>query len=306
MDTPAHYVDSRDFQRIARAIAYIDEHWREQPALEELARAAGLSRFHFSRLFRRWAGISPRQYLQHVTGAAAKTRLRERDSVLEAALASGLSGPGRLHDLIVTLEAMSPAEFAQGGAGVRIDCGIAPTPFGLMLSGRSARGVCYLGFVPDAQRAPAERLLRAEWPRAQLHWSDASAAELAQALWPRAGRRGATQRRTAAGQELRLRVRATNFQLRVWRALLQLDADRHGSYGELARQLGAPGAARAVGQAVGANPVAWIIPCHRVLRGSGAVGGYRWGAERKRAMLAWEALQGARARGGARAMSISA
>ena len=291
MDTRADRLDSRDFQRIARAIAHIDAHWREQPTLAELARAAGLSRFHFSRLFRRWAGISPRQYLQHVTGAAAKARLRGRESVLDAALATGLSGPGRLHDLIVTLEAMSPAEYAHGGAGVRIDCGIAPTPFGLMLSGRSARGVCYLGFVPDAQRVRAERLLRAEWPRAELHWSDVSAAELARLLWPEAPARYARARRADGAAELRLRVRATNFQLRVWRALLQIDPDRHSSYGALARRLGSPRSARAVGQAVGANPIAWVIPCHRVLRGSGELGGYRWGPERKRAMLAWEALR---------------
>jgi AraC family transcriptional regulator of adaptative response/methylated-DNA-[protein]-cysteine methyltransferase len=291
MDPRADRLDSRDFRRIARAIAHIDAHWREQPTLAELARAAGLSRFHFSRLFRRWAGISPRQYLQHVTGATAKARLRERESVLDAALATGLSGPGRLHDLIVTLEAMSPAEYAHGGAGVRIDCGIAPTPFGLMLSGRSARGVCYLGFVPAAQRVQAERLLRAEWPRAELHWSDASAAELARLLWPDVQARQARARRADGAAELQLRVRATNFQLRVWRALLQIDPDRHSSYGALARRLGAPRSARAVGQAVGANPVAWVIPCHRVLRGSGELGGYRWGPERKRAMLAWEALR---------------
>jgi AraC family transcriptional regulator of adaptative response/methylated-DNA-[protein]-cysteine methyltransferase len=291
MDTRPDGIDSRDFQRIARAIGFIDAHWHEQPTLAQLARVAGLSRFHFSRLFRRWAGVSPRQYLQHVTGVAAKARLRERASVLDAALASGLSGPGRLHDLIVTLEAMSPAEYAQGGAGVRIDCGIAPTPFGLMLSGRTPRGVCYLGFVPDARRESAERLLRAEWPRAELNWSDASAVELARLLWPAPPARHVHGRRAGDAGELRLRVRATNFQLRVWRALLAIDPDRHSSYGELARRLGAPHAARAVGQAVAANPVAWVIPCHRVLRGSGELGGYRWGPERKRAMLAWEALR---------------
>lgn len=287
MPPPASQLDSRDFQRIARAIAYIDGHWSEQPSLAALARAAGLSRFHFSRLFRRWAGISPRQYLQHVTGLAAKARLRGRASVLDAALEAGLSGPGRLHDLMVTLEAMSPAEYARGGEGVRIECGFAPTPFGLMLCGRTARGICHLGFEPAADRARAERTLRSDWPRATLHWSDAMAVEIARRLWaPRpAGRRTGVA-------PLRLHVRGTNFQLRVWRALLRLDAETHSSYGELARALGRPGAARAVGQAVGANPLAWIIPCHRVLRGSGALGGYRWGPERKRAMLVWEGLPG--------------
>jgi AraC family transcriptional regulator of adaptative response/methylated-DNA-[protein]-cysteine methyltransferase len=300
MDTRADRLDSRDFQRIARAIAHIDTHWCEQPTLAELARAAGLSRFHFSRLFRRWAGISPRQYLQHVTGLAAKAQLRGRAAVLDAALAVGLSGPGRLHDLIVTLEAMSPAEYARGGEGVRIECGFAPTPFGLMLCGRTARGICHLGFGPDADRARAERLLHAEWPRATLHWSDAAAAELARRLWaPRS-------RRVRAGADpLRLHVRGTNFQLRVWRALLRLDAEACSSYGELARGLGAPGAARAVGQAVGANPIAWISPCHRVLRGCGALGGYRWGLERKRAMLAWEGLPAPPPKGPVRGISIT-
>jgi AraC family transcriptional regulator of adaptative response/methylated-DNA-[protein]-cysteine methyltransferase len=297
-------LDSRDFQRIARAIAHIDSHWHEQPTLAELAQAAGLSRFHFSRLFRRWAGISPRQYLQHVTGAVAKSQLRGCASVLDAALDTGLSGPGRLHDLIVTLEAMSPAEYARGGGGVVIDCGIAPTPFGLMLSGRTARGICHLGFVPDADRERAERLLRIDWPCASLRWADASAAELARLLWsPHAARGRMRSSRTSA--KLRLQVRGTNFQLRVWRALLQMDADQHTSYGELARRLGAPQSARAVGQAVGANPVAWIIPCHRVLRSTGEIGGYRWDPRRKRAMLAWESLRVMPATGAHGAQSTS-
>lgn len=283
MSTPVNQLDSRDFQRIARAIAYIDAHWQERPTLAQIAHQAGLSRWHFSRLFRRWAGVSPRQYQQHVMGTAAKQHLRGRESVLDAALATGLSGPGRLHDLIVTLEAMSPAEYASGGAGVHVDCGIALTPFGLMLSGRSARGVCYLGFVPDARRERAEALLRASWPRAQLRWSDDSAAELAALLWS-----DTVRTRT---RELRLRVQASNFQLRVWRALLELEPGEHCSYGELARRIGRPRAARAIGRAVGSNPIAWLIPCHRVLRGSGELGGYRWGVERKRAMLGWEAMR---------------
>ena len=289
MSFAPEHLGARDFARIARAIAYIDAHWREQPGLDELARAAGLSRFHFSRLFARWAGISPRQYLQHVTGNDAKRRLRGRESVLDAALASGLSGPGRLHDLIVTLEAMSPAEYAEGGAGVCIDCGIAPTPFGLMVSGRTARGICYLGFVPEGSRDRALTLLREEWPRAELRWSPASAHELAALLWPAA----VTSTRPAARRavrELRLCVRATNFQLRVWRALLATAPAQAATYGELARRIGRPGAARAVGRAVGSNPVAWLIPCHRVLRESGQLGGYRWDPARKRTMLAYEQL----------------
>jgi AraC family transcriptional regulator, regulatory protein of adaptative response / methylated-DNA-[protein]-cysteine methyltransferase len=281
------YLNARDFARIARVLEYIDRHWAEQPSVMQLAAQARLSQFHFERLFRRWAGLSPKQYLQTVTGAAARQRLRQQQSALQAALEVGLSGPSRLHDLIVKLEAMSPAEYAAQGAGVRIEYGTAETPFGQMVCGQSARGVCHLAFSSQTTRAAATAELRAAWPAADLHWNPAAAEALAERLWPVA--------RSSAGREITLHVRGTNFQLRVWRALLELAPAQGTSYGELARRIRHQGAARAVGGAVGANPVAWLIPCHRVLRAGGILGDYHWGPERKRTMLAWEQLQVARA-----------
>jgi len=280
------HLNARDFARIARVLAYVDAHWREQPSVKALASQARLSQFHFERLFRRWAGLSPKQYLQTVTGAAARGRLRQQQSALHTALEVGLSGPSRLHDLIVKLEAMSPAEYAAGGAGVRIDYGVAETPFGQMLCGQTARGVCHLAFNALRSRAAATAELRAAWAQAELHWNPLAAEALAERLWPGSG--------AAAEPEITVHVRGTNFQLRVWRALLELAPAEGTSYGALARAIHHEGAARAVGSAVGANPVAWLIPCHRVLRAGGVLGDYHWGPERKRTMLAWEQLQVAR------------
>jgi AraC family transcriptional regulator of adaptative response/methylated-DNA-[protein]-cysteine methyltransferase len=278
------YLNARDFARIARVLAFIDQHWREQPAVSVLAREARLSQFHFERLFRRWAGLSPKQYLQMVTGAAARASLRQQQSALHAALEAGLSGPSRLHDLIVNLEAMSPAEFAAEGAGVRIDYGCAQTPFGQMVCGLTARGVCHLSFVSEpSSRAAAAAELLAAWPGARLHWNPKAAEALAEQLWPATG--------TGGKRAITVHVRGTNFQLRVWRALLALAPAEATPYGALARRIRHKNAARAVGSAVGANPVAWLIPCHRVLRAGGVLGDYHWGPERKRAMLAWEHLR---------------
>lgn len=290
------HLNARDFARIARVLAFIDEHWREQPAVSALAGEARLSQFHFERLFRRWAGLSPKQYLQIVTGAAARRSLRQRQSALHAALEVGLSGPSRLHDLIVKLEAMSPAEFAAGGSGVRIDYGIADTPFGQMVCGLTARGVCHLSFSSEPQtRTAAAADVLAAWPGASLHWDPLAAAQLAERLWPITGARRA--------REIAVHVRGTNFQLRVWRALLELAPAEATEYGALARRIRHKNAARAVGSAVGANPVAWLIPCHRVLRAGGVLGDYHWGPERKRAMLAWEHLQRSDAAQGASGQS---
>jgi len=282
------HLNARDFARIARVLAFIDQHWREQPAVSALAREARLSQFHFERLFRRWAGLSPKQYLQIVTGAAARRSLRQQQSALQAALDVGLSGPSRLHDLIVKLEAMSPAEYAAGGSGVRIDYGIADTPFGQMVCALTTRGVCHLSFSSERQtRTAAATEVGAAWPEADLHWNPPAAEALAERLWPTAG--------ASRAREITVHVRGTNFQLRVWRALLELAPAEATQYGALARRIRHKNAARAVGSAVGANPVAWLIPCHRVLRSGGVLGDYHWGPERKRAMLAWEHLQQAEA-----------
>jgi AraC family transcriptional regulator, regulatory protein of adaptative response / methylated-DNA-[protein]-cysteine methyltransferase len=280
-------LSSRDFDRIARAIAYIDEHWREQPRLEAIAATLHLSPFHFERLFHNWAGITPKGYIQYITGSVAKQRLSQKSNVLDVSLAVGLSGPSRLHDLMVKLEAMTPAEAARGGAGVPIDYGIAPTPFGLMLAGCTPRGVCHLAFIEDAGQDVARAGMVACWPNARLQWNPQAIEALAARIWPAAPAPAGSP----VDSPLKVWVRGTAFQFQVWRALLALGAGERTSYGALAQRLGAPRAARAVGTAVGANPVAWLIPCHRVLRAGGALGGYHWGVERKRAMLAWEALR---------------
>ncbi|MGB8327817.1 MAG: bifunctional helix-turn-helix domain-containing protein/methylated-DNA--[protein]-cysteine S-methyltransferase [Steroidobacteraceae bacterium] len=282
---PAHFVDSRNFARIARAIAFVDSHYREQPRLAALARAAGLSPFHFNRLFRRWAGVTPKQYLACVTGRAAALALRAETPVLEAAYSVGLSGSGRLHDLTVTLEGVTPGELRARGAGVQIRWGLSATPFGTALLGAAPRGLCYLAFV-DRPRVDADAAdLRAAWPRATLVRDDTYARELARRVW----------NGSAANETLQLAARGTNFQLKVWRALLDLDANEATTYGRIAAGLGRPDSSRAVGNAVGANPIAWLIPCHRVLRAGGALGGYHWGVERKRAMLAFESVRASRA-----------
>jgi AraC family transcriptional regulator of adaptative response/methylated-DNA-[protein]-cysteine methyltransferase len=286
---PDNFVDSRDFARIARAIRFIDEHFREQPRLEDVAAHAGLSEFHFNRLFRRWAGVTPKQYLAAVTGVAARDALAGNASVLEAAYSVGLSGPGRLHDLVVTLDAMTPGEMKADGQGITVRFGYSPSPFGKALFAVTERGLFHLGFVDVGGEIPALDALRARVPRATFARDDAVARELATRIWSSEGVPGvrATLRKAAP---LRLNVAGTNFQLKVWQALIDLGSREHTSYGDLASSIGSAGSSRAVGGAVGANPVAWLIPCHHVLRKSGGLGGYHWGEDRKRAMLAWEAM----------------
>jgi AraC family transcriptional regulator, regulatory protein of adaptative response / methylated-DNA-[protein]-cysteine methyltransferase len=281
------FVDSRDFARIARAIRFIDANFRAQPRLATIAQSARLSEFHFNRLFRRWAGITPRQYLAFVTHNAARRELHGSASVLDAAYTVGLSGAGRLHDLAVTLEAVTPGELKARGAGVAIRYGYSATPFGRALLGSTPRGVCALSFVEPGADGAAAQALRTQWPHAQLRRDDAGAIALSTRIWSAADEpQGA-----ARPAPLRLAVPGTNFQLQVWQALLAVGADSPTTYSELAQALRRTGSERAVGNAVGANPVAWLIPCHNVLRKDGALGGYHWGEDRKRAMLAWTALR---------------
>ncbi len=289
MNTPHTdaFVDSRDFARIARAIRFIDANFRAQPRLATIAQSVRLSEFHFNRLFRRWAGITPRQYLAFVTASAARAALHGSGSVLDAAFSVGLSGAGRLHDLAVTLEAVTPGELKARGEGVTIRYGFSATPFGRALLGSTPRGVCWLSFVEPGADAAAVQALTAHWPQARLRRDELAAGELATRIW------STTDATAGPGRDapLRLAVQGTNFQLKVWQALLTLGADSPTTYSALAQALGREASARAVGNAVGANPVAWLIPCHNVLRKDGALGGYHWGEGRKRAMLAWSALR---------------
>ncbi len=265
------------YQRIEKVIRYVETRGGESPRVGELARVAGLGERHFQRLFARWAGTNPKDYLKFVAGARAKELLRGSSDVLGAALEAGLSGPGRLHDLLVTVEGVTPGEYKSGGAGVTIRHGFAETPFGLAHVGVTERGICRFAFVSD--RAGAARELRRAWPEARLISDPAAAAKAARSAF------GAGKRRVPVV------LRGTPFQLKVWEALLRIPSGRAASYGQVAAAVGAPSATRAVGTAIGANPVAFLIPCHRVLRGSGALGGYRWGTGRKRAILAWESCR---------------
>jgi AraC family transcriptional regulator, regulatory protein of adaptative response / methylated-DNA-[protein]-cysteine methyltransferase len=286
MHTESAFLDSRDFARIARAIRFIDANFRAQPRLAAIAASAHLSEFHFNRLFRRWAGVTPRQYLAYVTARAARGALVSTPSVLDAAYCVGLSGPGRLHDLMVTLDAVTPGELKSRGRGMHITYGFTDTPFGRALLASTARGLCHLAFVESGAEGAALATLAASWPQARLRRDEGAAALLAGRVW--GSSRGAAAARAAA--PVKLAVKGTNFQLKVWQALLEVRCAGPTTYAALARAVGIAGGARAVGKAVGANPVAWLIPCHNVLRKDGALGGYHWGEDRKRAMLAWQEL----------------
>jgi len=270
------FVDSREFTRMTRAIEFIEREFERQPKLAEIARHVGLSEFHFNRLFRRWTGLTPKQYLAEVTSRAASAALRQEPSVLDAAHAVGLSGGGRLHDLTVTLEAMTPGEIRAQGAGVTIRYGVASTPFGSAFLAETPRGLCRLAFVDGRSERTELGELRVLFPKARFERDDARASELVGIIWGPGGAR------------IPLSVCGTNFQVQVWRALLELDPRETVTYSALARKLGLSNGARAVGNAVGANPVGWVIPCHRVLRAGGQLGGYRWGTARKQMIRRWE------------------
>lgn len=282
-----------DYQRVEQAILYLEQNFRRQPRLADVARSVHLSEYHFQRLFRRWAGISPKRFLQFLTVEYAKARLEESRPVLEVAYAAGLSGPGRLHDLLVTTEGLTPGEHRRRGEGVKISYGVHESPFGPALLAATERGICSLAFL-DARAgdgdAGADGALAAVGDLRE-RWSGAELREAPEITGPLAKRVFSSGE--GAATPLALDLRGTNFQLRVWEGLLQLPPGHLVSYGELASHLGAARSARAVAAAVARNPVGWIIPCHRVIRGVGTAGGYRWGTPRKRAMLGWEAARSA-------------
>ena len=279
-------LEARDYARVVRAIAYLRSHATEQPGLAEIARYSHLSEHHFQRLFTRWAGVSPKRFLQFLTVEHAKARLAECRDLLELADDVGLSGTGRLHDLFVTLEAMSPGEIRSRGAGLVIRYGIHDSPFGRCLVAATPRGVCALRFVENERKAEAH--FKAEWPESELRRDAEGSAQLMRRIFEPLA--------SSSKQPLALLVRGTNFQMKVWRALLAVPLGALTTYQAIAEKIGRPHAARAVGNAIGANPVAYLIPCHRVIRESGIFGRYRWGEDRKTAMLAWEAAQRTRRR----------
>lgn len=276
-------MSTSDYSRVARAIAFLAEHAVEQPGLEAVAAEVGLSPFHFQRLFQRWAGVSPKRFLQVLTLTEAKRRLAESRSLLDVSHEVGFSGPSRLHDLFLTLERMTPGEFKAQAAGLTLRWGVADTPFGPALFAALDRGLCGLSFLGDGGREAAFAELRDRWPGARLAEDNALARDQAEAL--------AAQLRGETGRPLGLVLKGTPFQLRTWEALLRVPPGHLIAYRDLATLAGAPEAVRAVGTAVGQNPIACLIPCHRVLQATGALGRYHWGAPRKQALLAFERVR---------------
>ena len=267
----------RDYERMADALDWLSANFEAQPSLADIASRVGTSPHHFQRVFTRWVGLSPKKYVQFLTLERTKACLDASESVLEAAFASGLSGPGRLHDLFVNVEAVTPGEYKRGGAGLVIRHGVHDSPFGPCLLMSSERGICGLAFLGPADERRTLAEMASRWPNARLVADPAPGAELAARVFG-----------GAAGKGLRLLLHGTPFQIQVWQALLRVPQGSITSYEALAGYVGKPRASRAVGAAAGANPIAYLIPCHRVIRKSGALGGYRWSRARKLAMLSEE------------------
>jgi AraC family transcriptional regulator, regulatory protein of adaptative response / methylated-DNA-[protein]-cysteine methyltransferase len=272
-----------DYDIVRRAIAHIRGNWRRQPDVADIADAAGVSTTELHHLFRRWAGLTPKDFLQALTLERARALLRESASVLDASYEVGLSGPGRLHDLFVTHEAMSPGEWKAGGESLTIAYGFHPSPFGNALIMATPRGLAGLAFADPGEEPAVLGDMEARWPRATYVEDHAGTAPLARRIFD-----SATWR---PGEPLRVVLIGTDFEVRVWEALLDVPMGRLASYSDIAAKVCRPAAARAVGAAVGRNPVSFVVPCHRIVGKSGSLTGYHWGLTRKRAMLGWEAGQ---------------
>ena len=273
----------RDYDSVRRAIAFISEHWRQQPTIESVADAAGVTPDELHHLFRRWAGLTPKAFMQALTLDHAKNLLRDSASVLDAALDSGLSGPGRLHDLFVTHEAMSPGEWKNGGAGMTLRFGFHASPFGTAIVIASDRGLAGLAFADGGDEQSALADMQRRWPRATYLEDDAGTARIARRIFdPTLWR---------PDEPLRVTLIGTDFEVRVWETLLKIPMGRAVSYSDIACKINSPKASRAVGAAVGKNPVSFVVPCHRALGKDGKLTGYHWGITRKQAMLGWEAGQ---------------
>lgn len=270
---------SDDYLRIEQAISYLENHYRDQPALEEVAANIGLSEYHFQRLFTRWAGVSPKRFLQFLTKEGAKDLLARSENLLDTTHQVGLSSLGRLHDLFVTVEAVTPGEYKSRGAGVSIRYGIHLTPFGKTLIATTERGICHLSFVQTSEGDAIDQLV-SDWKQARMIEDHSSTVHLIEPIFD--------LHYNHRGKPLNVHLRGTNFQLKVWEALLQIPMGEVTTYAGIAARIGNPGAMRAVGTAIGHNPIAVLIPCHRVIRKVGDFGNYRYGALRKKALLARE------------------
>ncbi|GAA4738142.1 bifunctional helix-turn-helix domain-containing protein/methylated-DNA--[protein]-cysteine S-methyltransferase [Flavisolibacter ginsenosidimutans] len=268
-----------DYHRIAEAINYIRQNFKEQPTLEAVAEKVFLSPYHFQRLFSKWAGTTPKKFLQYTSIEYAKQLLKEKAATLfDAAHETGLSGTSRLHDLFVTIEGMTPAEYKNGGKNLFINYSFADSPFGNLIVASTFKGVCYMAFQEDEAQALND--LKSKFPNAsfsrKLDLLQQNALFIFQHDWSKLN-------------QIKLHLRGTDFQLKVWETLLKIPSGKLTTYGAVANKIAHPAASRAVGTAIGSNPVAYLIPCHRVIQSSGAVGGYMWGSTRKTAMIGWEA-----------------
>lgn len=273
--------ESINYQRIADAINYIRLNFKEQPNLDEVAEKVNLSPFHFQRMFTEWAGISPKKFLQYLSVEYAKGILKEKQATLfDAAFETGLSGTGRLHDLFINIEGMTPAEYKNGGKALTINYSFAVSPFGNILVASTAKGICYLAFADDKEEAFGQ--LHAQFPNAAYHQVVDMTQQNALFIFKKDWSKLST---------VKLHLKGTAFQLKVWEALLHIPMGGLYTYGALAQNIDLPNASRAVGSAIGDNPVAFLIPCHRVIRSTGEFGQYHWGATRKSAIIGWEAAQ---------------
>lgn len=270
-----------NWRRMGRAIRFLSARYLDQPSLEDAAAAVNLSPFHFQRLFTRYVGVSPKNFVGHLTLDHAKADLAEGKSLLETALDAGLSGPSRLHDLCLKIEAMTPGEYAKGGAGVVIDYGFHASPFGIALVMATAKGVCGLAFGDEGDERKILADMRSRWPNANFREAPERTAKLARQIFDA----------KPGGGDLPIHLIGTPWQVKVWQALLAIPEGKVSTYRAIAGRVGNDSAARAVGTAVGRNPISWLIPCHRVLSSDGQLHGYHWGLERKRAMLAVEAAR---------------
>ncbi|MDQ4141512.1 MAG: methylated-DNA--[protein]-cysteine S-methyltransferase [Bacteroidota bacterium] len=268
-----------NYSRIATAISYINTNFKTQPSLEEVAERINLSPFHFQRLFTEWAGVSPKKFLQYLTVQYAKKMLQDQQATLfETAYQAGLSGTSRLHDLFVTIEGMTPGEFKNGGENLTINYSFAESPFGTILVASTSKGICYLAFADEEQVAFTK--LQAKFPKAtykqMMDLVQQNALYIFTHDWNKLN-------------QIKLHLKATDFQLKVWEALLKIPMGQLTTYGKIAKQINLPNASRAVGTAIGDNPVAFLIPCHRIIQSTGVLGGYHWGSVRKSAIIGWEA-----------------
>lgn len=274
---------STDYEMVEKAILFIENNYSRQPSLNQIASAVGMSEFHFQRLFARWVGISPKRFLQYLTKEYAKALLKKSKNLLNVTYAAGLSSPGRLHDLFIHCEAVTPGEYKTRGKGLNIRYGFTHSPFGNCMIAHTQRGICNLKFLRENARQEMKKFLISQWPSADIILDNESIKTLAETVFP-----FKTQDSSAP---IHLYIKGTNFQIKVWEALTKIPFGSTVTYQDIAKHIGLQGAHRAVGTAIGKNPIPFLIPCHRVIRKMGQFGNYGGGKARKKALIGWEAAK---------------